>query len=67
MGKVKKTPPQVLEVNNFVRVKVGCRGYHFHKNELGRVTRVFKGVSRPIEVDFYGVKERYQLGDLERI
>jgi len=62
-----KPPPLVFEVDNFVKVRVGCRGYDTYKNDIGRVTRVFKAVSRPIEVDFYGRRERYQPGDLERI
>jgi len=67
MSKVKETPRQPFEVNNLVRIRVGCRGYTLHRGELGRVVEIKKGVSRPVVVEFYKLRERYQPGDLERV
>lgn len=67
MSNPKKMPQRPFKKDDLVKVRVGCRGYNLHRGELGRVTRVWKGVSRPVGVMFYGIVERYQPGDLERI
>ena len=67
MTNPKKTPPRPFKKDNLVRIRVGRRGYNLHRGELGGVTRVKKGVSRPIGVMFYGLEEWYQPGDLERV
>lgn len=67
MTNPKKPPQRPFKKDDLVKIRVGCRGYNLHRGELGRVTSVKKGVSRPVVVMFYDLEERYQPGDLERV
>ena len=67
MSKTEKTPQRPFKKDDLVRIRIGCRDYNLHRNKLGCVVGVMKGVSRPVVVMFAGIKYRYQPGDLERI